>query len=338
MPRTPQVPRINDVNGLGHPIYPILPEIPFTQGNIWHVRPYKGSDVNASGKSPESAFRTLKRALAAATANQNDIVYLYSESNTGSATTDYQGALLDWNKDMVHLVGINSGVLFSPRSRIAFASTYNTATDLFKVSANGCLIKGIEFFMGVAGTLPTGCVTVTGNHNHFKNCHIAGFGGAAGANDIANAYSLNLNGAKENLFDDCVIGVDTIALGATASNSQIYVQGYATRNIFRNCKIVTYVAGSATNHCFLRGSATHALDRFIAFENCFFCNPTDAASLALTYAFVLAAGSGGSIHLTGGTRQFGCTGWIGSASCSVYCDNFATASATTQGLMTAVHN
>jgi hypothetical protein len=73
-----------------------------TQGNIWFVKPYTGSNSN-DGKTPSTAFKTLAGALAAATANHNDIVYFCQENNTASETTDYQSVNLNWNKDGVHL-------------------------------------------------------------------------------------------------------------------------------------------------------------------------------------------------------------------------------------------
>lgn len=64
----------------GIPIMPPIPELPFTQGNIWHVKPYSGNDGNY-GDHPSSAFKTLAQAHTKATADQNDIVLMYAESN-----------------------------------------------------------------------------------------------------------------------------------------------------------------------------------------------------------------------------------------------------------------
>jgi len=66
--------------------------------------PYSGLDYN-SGKSPTQAVKTLKQALALATAGKNDTVHFIGGGNASAYCTDYQSALLDWNKDLVHLVG-----------------------------------------------------------------------------------------------------------------------------------------------------------------------------------------------------------------------------------------
>ena len=236
-----------------------------SQGNVWWVRPSTGNDGN-DGKAPATAFKTLAGALAAATAGQNDVVLLCAESNTAASTTDYQGGTLTWNKDLVHLIGVNAGPKFSPRSRLAFVSTYASATPLFYLTANDCLIAGIEFFAGVAQTALLGAVKVTGARNVFRGCHVAGLGHAN--NDIAGAYSLNLSGAEECLFDNCTIGLDTIPCSAYA-NSEILIDTATTRCEFNNCTVLRQIA-STTNHPLVKLSGATAIDRTLIFKNCLF--------------------------------------------------------------------
>jgi hypothetical protein len=148
-----------------------------TQGKVFFVKPYSGSDGN-SGRSPKKAFKTLVKALASATANQNDVVYLMAEGNSASLTTDYQAAALDWNKDGVHLIGVGSGAMIGGRSRIGQLSTVKTIEDLFTVSADNCFIANIEVFQGVASSTATleRAVVVSGQRNHFVNCQFSGIG------------------------------------------------------------------------------------------------------------------------------------------------------------------
>jgi len=269
-----------------------------SQGKNIFVKPVGGNDGN-SGLTPTAAVKTLKQALALATANQNDCVYLLSEGNSASATTDYQTTTLDWNKDHVHLIGVNCGPLFAQRSRVALISTYDTASNLFTLSANGCLIENVEFFEGVAGTNPTGCMRVTGDRNKIKNCHIAGIGNDA--NDIAGAYSLSLQGADENYFEDCVIGLDTIGRGS-AANHEILVGDSSNyvcqRNVFRKC-IIHGLCASAGNYLFLKLPAAGSISRFILFDDCVFINPSTSVSggAAMTSAFSVHASAGGYVLL-----------------------------------------
>lgn len=299
-----RLPRVND-----HPVMPGLPPfLAFTQGKVFHVKPYSGDDTH-SGRTPGGAWKTLAKALSAATANQNDVVLLYAESNTAASTTDYQAATLDWNKDGVHLIGVNAGVNISPRSRIAFTSAYNTASNLFTLSANGCYVANVEFFAGVAGTNPTGCVNVTGSRNRIENCHIAGIG--HDNNDIANAYSLRVAGS-ENQFIGCTIGLDTISRG-TADNAEIVLAGGA-RNKFQDCEIVTFAA--VNTHQFLK-RASASSDRFTTFKNCMFINAIQSTGVSMLEALdVTAGGSPGGLIALKDCMLVGAAEWEASSGVS----------------------
>jgi len=239
-----------------------------TQGKIWHVKPGTGSDGN-TGRSPSKALATLTKALSLATADQNDVVLLYAQSNSAGSTTarvtTAGAAALDWNKNLVHLIGVNNNGFIGQRSRIAFDADFVTATNLFTLSAAGCLIQNVHFFAGVVDTNPTGCFLMSGERNHIVNCHIAGIGDDA--NDISGAYSLKLTG-HENLFERCVIGLDTIARG-TQANSGLLVDGGATRNKFSDCLFTAFLE-HATNHVHVRLNDTTAIDRWLWFHNCLF--------------------------------------------------------------------
>lgn len=302
-----------------------------SQGNMFFVNPRTGSD-NDPG-TIEQPLKTLARALALATPGQNDTIFLEAAANSAALTTDYQTTTLDWNKDLVHLIGVNSGPALSQRSRIAFQSAYATASNLFTLSANGCLIGNVEVFAGVAQAQPTGCMKVTGQRNHLVNCHIAGMGAAA--NDIAGAYSLKLDGAAENLFERCTVGVDTVTLGAAAGgNSVLLAANKATRNEFRNCQVLLYT-NHATRSVFLR-APSGSLDRWLKFEDCQFLNPIDAASTNLDEAAVIAADAGGSVLLVGSKTGFvGATDWNSADSGNVRAIN-GTVTSATYGLGTAV--
>ena len=201
---------------------------------------------------------------------------------------------------------------------------------LITVSANGCGFKNVSFYAGVASALPLGCMLVTGQRNVFDNCHIAGMGNSA--NDITGAYSLSLAAAAENLFNDCTIGVDTVTLGA-AVNSQIVCSAAATRNWFRNCRIMTYT-NHATNNCFLR-APSGSLDRELVFEDCQFVNPINSSSTNLTQAMVVVS-NGGTVLLIGhNTGVLGATDWNATDSGNVIAMG-GTIAAGTYGLAAAV--
>lgn len=258
------------------------------------VKPSTGSDGN-TGRTPAKAVKTLAKALSLATANHGDVVYMISESNTAASTTDYQSATLDWNKDGVHLIGVNCGSRLGQRSRIAQLSTILTIDTLFKVSANNCLIANIEVFQGVSGSTATTpvAVQVTGQRNRFVNCQISGMGDATAANDmdVAAARSLLLTAASENIFEKCYIGLDT-TIKATAA-AEVEIAGASTRNIFEDCYFNTYTS----NANMLMVTIAAAMDRFTIFKNCAFINVLNITSATAMTAVMDAASVNGNVHI-----------------------------------------
>jgi len=280
-----------DVDGVEHylALSEILPGLanrfPAIAGDVWHVRPTNGDDTNHNGGSPDQAFKTLAKALASATANQNDVVILHADGTSVAACSDLQSATLDWNKNLVHLVGANNGPLVSHRSRVGFISTYVTASNLFTLSAQGCLIKNIEFITDVADAHPTGCMLVTGSRNVIENCHIAGI--AANELDIAGAYSLYLNAAHENVFRDCAIGLDSMGAG-TAANSEILFDGSCARNFFDRCFIHRQIE-HATNHPLVKLVDATSVDRWLWFRQCVFHSASTNYAVGQVGVFKLSA-------------------------------------------------
>lgn len=275
---------------------PILPNLPpwlaFTQGSVYHVEPSTGND-GRDGRTVPGALKTLGGAAGLKSrmvANQNDIGLIYGQGNASALCTDYQSATLTWDKDFTHLIGVHSGSLFSPRARISLISTYNTASNLMTISANGCSFIGLQFFEGVAHANPTGCLQVTGSRNHFYRCHIAGIGDPT--NDIAGAYSLFLNGASENVFEECIIGLGTVAAG-TAANREIEMAGTSSRNYFKNC-LITRRINHTTNHPLVHTTGATAIDDITLFENCQFVSWSVNKAVAQTgvFAFGTALTSG----------------------------------------------
>lgn len=267
-------------------------------GNAIFVRPGTGADGN-HGDRPDRAVATLTRALELATANHGDVVYLIAESNTASATTDYQATALDWNKDGVHLIGVGASPMIGQRSRIAQTSTVKTIEDLFTVSADNCYIANIEVFQGVASSTATSprAVVVSGQRNHIVNCQFSGNGDTGGSTDTAGARSLAVTGA-ENTFQHCYLGLDTVLRATQTAEVEV---GDIARTIFEDCVMNTYT--SLTTFKILTFSAP---DRFILLKNCTLSainNITSAVSP--TGALAAATSVNGQIMLHN-TAVFGC--------------------------------
>ena len=233
-----------------------------TQGNVYWVRPRTGSDA-FDGLSSQKAFQTVAHALNVATANQNDVIFLCAESNTAANTTDYQDATLTWNKDLVHLIGINSGPFLGQRSRISARSTAAALAPMVNVTANGCLFSGIEFFQGTPASGTTSiCVQVTGQRNVFNACQISGNGDLTGVADVAGTRSLKISGS-ENLFKNCYIGLDTVIRATQTAEVEISA---GARNTFDGCQFESYTSLST----FKAVTIATGCDRWMKFKNCEF--------------------------------------------------------------------
>jgi hypothetical protein len=270
------------------------------QGKNIYVKPYSGSD-GQRGDAPIRSVATLAKAQSLATADKNDRVLLMAESNTAAYTTDYQSEALDWAKDGVHLLGVNAGNRHSQRSRIAQLSTATNVDNLFTVSADGCLIENISVHHGVADATSKGAVLVSGSRNHFRNCHFAGIGD--NTMDTAANYSLSVTGS-ENFFEDCVIGLDTVARG-TAATYEMIMSGNAARNIFKNCVFNTFA--EAAGFVFLSiGSA--GIDRYVMFDNCTFINATQSSATLMTAAMTIHDAAAGHVILKD-CMLIGATDW-----------------------------
>lgn len=262
----------NGITSFGIPVFP--GPIP-SQGQAWFVKPGTGSDGN-SGKDPDNALATLSKAHSLATANQNDVVYLFSESGSASATTDYQSTALTWSKNLTHLIGVSSWPAISNRARIAQLSTATGVDGLLTVSAQGCLFANFSIVQGVDDATSTNALTVSGYRNRFHNVNIQGLlhdtMGAGGG-----LYCVTLSAAEENIFEQCVIGADTIGQGA--GNANLRIISDSRDNIFKDCTFLTTASAAG----FLHGSiADDGLLGFTMFDDCKFINSPDNAGSTTT--------------------------------------------------------
>lgn len=187
-----------------------------------------------------SVGTSLATVYAAATANRNDIVYLYATGNAAADTTQYQSVALDLSKDLTHVIGVGASPVLGQRARIAELSTVKTIEDLVTVSGDGCIIANLAIFQGVASSTATAAraMVVSGQRNQIVNCQISGNGDTGGSTDDAGARSLAVTGA-ENTFQHCYIGLDTV-IRATQT-AEIFI-GAIARTVFEDCFVQSYTS------------------------------------------------------------------------------------------------
>jgi hypothetical protein len=273
------------------------------KNEVYFVKPGSGNNQN-QGRKPSDALATIAQAHTNLTADKNGVAYLLSEDNSASGTTSrISGSTFTWSKDGTKLVGVASGSIIGSRARIGNTADTTDVSPLMEWSANNASMQNIHIFYGEADAGDLGCFLVSGERNYFKNCHFAGIGNAT--QDAAGAYSLSVTG-DENLFEDCVIGIDTIGRGSAANSELLFpASGAATRNIFRRCIFLTY-ADAATHQFIIAG--TGSLDRWALFQECVFINAVDAGATAMTEAIDAAASLGGGLYFQD-CGLYGATEW-----------------------------
>lgn len=264
-------------------------------GNVYFVNGADGADGN-DGQTPETAVATLERGYALCTANQHDIVALIGDSSDVNLDDT-----LTWAKNYTHLVGVCAPTNVGQRARIFMdaSGTDPDSSPLLDITASGCMFANFYIFHGIDDTDALINVRVTGGRNHFKNVHVAGIGHATVGAE-ANARSLVLSGAEECLFEDCTIGVDTIAR-TNVANASVELASEAKRCTFRNCIFPAYATGAAP--VFVKANAAaSAVDRWVLFDGCSFINCVQSGSgTNMTSAISAHASLTGLILLKGCT-------------------------------------
>jgi len=161
--------------------------------------------------------------------------------------------------------------------------------------------QNFYIFQGGA-TAASGNVVVTGDRNYFNNVHFAGIGHATPAGN-ANAYSLKLTGAAENLFENCTIGIDTIK--RTAANNHLVIDTDSKRNEFRGCRFLSWSETAAHTLVKIAGGN----DRFTLFHDCLFYNFWTNHVSTLNEAFDATITTTHDIIVTGNSALVGILEW-----------------------------
>ncbi len=224
-------------------------------------------------------FTNLEAAYDATTSNSNDVIYLF-----GGSVSQYLTGTLDWSKNYVHLIGVCAPVGVGNRARI-FMTAGVADTPMIKISGTGCVFKNISIFHGIDDDAALVAVEVSGSRNYFENVRIAGIGDDK--QDAAGACSLKLDGAAENKFVNCAIGLDTVARGS-AANSEILIDTASARNIFKDCLIYAWIE-HASNHPLVKLADATAIDRYLIFDNCLFYHFSENYAITQAGIFKLVA-------------------------------------------------
>jgi len=282
----------------GHKIYPEdiagmigLPHV----GEIFYVDATAGSDTANAGKRQNDALATVSAAEDKCVSGNHDVVIV---APTGGSGRTADTAAIVWDKRFTHLVGSAAPAAINPRAGISFGSA--VVSPCLTISNNGCIFKNLT--LGQFNDVNV-LVTLTGNENYFGNVHFAGIGNATTGDDAA-GRCIAMSGAEENLFENCTIGIDTIARSTT--NTSLELASASTRNIFRGCRFPIYADNAGA--LFVKAASAADVDRFALFQDCMFHNAAYSGATTMTTGFSIHAAVGGSIILDG-CSILGATDW-----------------------------
>lgn len=291
---------------------------PFT-GNYFWVNETTGSDGNTG--AADNPFKTLTQALSQCQANNNDVVLF-----TG---TIHLTSTLAWNKNQVHLVGLDAPLKRGKRARIS-SSGATAFAPLVDVTGSGCWFQTFGTFYGFnSASNNTICWKEEGGRNCYDLVEFLGFGdgtASTGTANITGARALLVSGnTGENTFRSCVLGVDTTTRNAT--NATLEFTGGSPRNYFIGCdfEMSAGSSGAAASHVYTAGAA--AIDRYAKFENCTFNNAIGSGATTINQVFSLAASAGGYFDLSQ-CRWIGATHLETTASNQIYIDMSAPSNST----------
>jgi hypothetical protein len=264
----------NGITSMGSPVVGFP-----TPGNVYFLDPTNGNDSN-DGKNVSTAFKTLTTAYAALTDGKNDVLYYIAGTSSISLS-----AAFDWAKSYTHFIGVAAPTMIGSRARIFQTASATALSPLITVSGIGCIWENIYVFQGVADATSLVAVSVTGDRNSFKRCQFVG--GGHETNNIDDSASLQLAGAYENTFDECVFGSDT-TYSETGSNV-LRLTTVGSRNIFKGCIFQSKIDSDGTAAALVEATGNDSLNTWTLFDNCSFIVTSDNRLTAMATAFVLPA-------------------------------------------------
>lgn len=288
-------------------------------GNIFYVDAVNGSDSANSGTSWDDAFASFGAAYTAVTSGNYDVIVIAPGGvSTGSGAS--VGSALTASKNLYTVIGAAAPSSTSNRSRILV----DDATYSLTIAGSGVRFINVQLACFLDVNVP---FSITGSRNYFGGCHIAGMGIQAAGDDTA-GRNLVLTDADENLFEDCIFGLDTVDRGA--ANIGVEFAGGCQRNTFRSCMFQMAVDAATPVH--VGSTGTSGLDRWQRFIDCVWYSFSANNATPITANIDVSAQTAtGHLLLTGQQVSVGATDWEASASGRIYMQSY-TATTTAIGL------
>ena len=232
---------------------------------VWVVDGISGSD-GAEGDSPDSALRTVGRAIFLASAY--DVIYVLDKGLSGTDPNPYREAIANlfiaYAKNNLALIGVPHNIheLYGLQIKAALALT----TPILSVSAPFTVIENLDF-NGTGDALARGNIyfaddsdtTNQAQGSSVYNCHLRNGKGSAGVATmgggivIHGGWHYTVKGCR---FDRCRCGIWMSSKGATIQNIRIEDNLFTTSDLAVVDSDI-YMATTAEGTAILRNFFAH---------------------------------------------------------------------------------
>lgn len=243
---------------------------------IYLVDSVHGDDDN-SGLRWTKPLLTLEAAEDLCVTGHNDTVILMN-----SATEYALAAMLTWDKNLTHLIGMSAETMAGKRCRVLPSADLDT---MVTISGYGNIFKNIRFSHEYNAATSLTNVKVTGPRNYFENVEF--IGNVYTAQAIDTGCSLRIaNNAGESLFKHCMIGTDGTISATGLMAMVVDAAAPPARLRFENCHFAGYAGSTAAGLVEYLGTA--CIQRAWVFDRCEFINVN--TDFAMAGCFVVPAG------------------------------------------------
>lgn len=241
--------------------------IPGPNGEVLFVDYATGSDSN-SGKTWNTAVKTLSQAHTLVTTNANSIIYINGYS------TVVETAMVDFTKSRVTVIGVGGAGHFGAAAKVSCTlSSGATNIATFKNTGVRNTFIGIKFMN--ANTVAQGLYSVAegGEYSTYVRCEFY----KSTDLDDAGASELLDNGDSASFYD-CTFGSTANETGNIRANVLVSatLSGKKCRdNYFENC--LFWAKADDTDKVFVYGANATDVERMFMMKDCTFFN-TELAS------------------------------------------------------------
>jgi hypothetical protein len=268
------------VSSFGIPVFG--GSVPSTFGDVYFVDYRNGSDGN-SGKSTDNAVKTLSKAYALCTSNNNDVILI--DGDSGIVET----AMISWSKNRIHVYGLDgTSRKYGQGARVSIGVTTDTAdVALLQVTGVRNSFHNIKF--SSSNTLTEGKFTVQdgGEYTVFECCEFYLSSQLA----VTDASEFLCNGDSSQ-YRDCTFGSNVAIVTANGERPCVsVVRETVTGKVARDVSFIgcNFWRNSAdVDNSFIYSSGATDVERLMLFEDCLFCN-TLKSSTVMTLGIVADA-------------------------------------------------